>query len=44
MTAPRELEELIRDRAAQGHSARKTAGFCRPWSDALPDSSLVSES
>ena len=39
----RDLEDLIRVRAAQGHSARTTAGFCWPWSDPLPDSSLVSD-
>ena len=39
----RELEELISDRAAQGHSARMTAGFCWAWSEPLPDSSLVSD-
>ena len=30
--SPEETEQLIRARAAEGHSARMTAGFCWPWS------------
>jgi len=31
--SPEELEALIRQRAAEGESARLTAGFCWPWSN-----------
>lgn len=39
--SPQELELMIRNRAAEGHSARLTAGFCWPWSDPDQDGSLV---
>lgn len=38
---PVELEQAIVVRARQGLSARLVAGFCWPWSDPLPDGSLV---
>jgi len=41
MSSPEELEEMIRGRAAQGNTARIVAGFCWPWSNPLPDGSLV---
>jgi len=37
----RDLDALIRQRAAEGHSARLTAGFCFPWSDPKEDGTLV---
>lgn len=38
---PEELERLIRQRAAQGHSARLAAGYCWDWSKTLdPDGGL----
>jgi uncharacterized protein len=40
---PFELDRLVRERAAAGHSARLTAGFCWPWSDPLPDGTLVDD-
>jgi uncharacterized protein len=39
--SPEELEGWVRKRAADGHSARLTAGFCWPWSNPLRDGSLV---
>ncbi len=39
--SPNELEALIRTRAAEGHTARLSAGFCWPWSNPLPDGTLV---
>jgi DUF2075 family protein len=38
---PGELEEWVRARAVSGASARLSAGFCWPWSNPLPDGSLV---
>lgn len=38
--SPEELEHLIRQRAAEGHSARLTAGFCWPWSKPRSDGTL----
>ena len=38
-----QLDALIRTRAAEGHSARLTAGFCWRWSDPLPDGTLVND-
>lgn len=35
-----ELEARIREKAAEGFSARMTAGFCWPWSKENPDGSL----
>jgi DUF2075 family protein len=41
--SPQELEQLIRAKAAQGATARLSAGFCWRWSDPLPDGSLVAD-
>ncbi|HEX6595728.1 MAG TPA: DUF2075 domain-containing protein [Acidimicrobiales bacterium] len=41
--SPNELEALIRSRAAEGHTARLSAGFCWPWSNPLPDGTLVDD-
>jgi DUF2075 family protein len=38
---PRELEALIRMRAAEGATARLSAGYCWPWSDPENDGTLV---
>ena len=39
--SPQEMEKAVRDRAAEGATARLVAGFCWPWSDPNPDGSLV---
>ena len=36
-----QLDAMIRSKADDGHTARLTAGFCWPWSDPLPDGTLV---
>jgi uncharacterized protein len=41
LPSPEALEEAIRWRATQGHSARLTAGFCWKWSKPQPDGQLV---
>jgi hypothetical protein len=38
-----ELEQRIRDRAAEGYTARLAAGFCWPWSDPRADGTLVDD-
>ena len=38
--SPQALEAAIREKAAEGHSARMTAGFCWPWSKPNPDGTL----
>src|SRR5439155_3766164 len=43
MSSPDELEAAIRPRAAVGHSARMTAGFCWRWSDPLDGGGLVND-
>jgi len=43
MPSAEELEERIRARAAEGFSARMTAGFCWPWSKQRPDGSLAND-
>ncbi len=44
LTTPQALEDAIRQRASEGHSARVTAGFCWPWSDELlPGGKLVKD-
>lgn len=41
---PQGLEDAIRARASEGHSARLTAGFCWPWSkELLPGGRLVED-
>ena len=42
-STPQELEAAIRAKAAEGHSARMTAGFCWPWSDPRPDGTLIDD-
>ena len=41
--SPEELEALVRSKAAEGYTARLTAGFCWPWSNPLPDGTLVDD-
>jgi uncharacterized protein len=41
--SPQELEGLIRQRNAEGFTARLSAGFCWPWSNPNPDGTLVSD-
>lgn len=41
--SPESLEQAIRARADQGHSARLSAGFCWPWSVPNPDGTLVAD-
>lgn len=41
--SPQELEMMIRNKAAEGYSARLTAGFCWPWSAPRPDGTLESD-
>ena len=44
LPTPQALDKAIRDRAAEGHSARMTAGFCWPWSkNLLPGGKLVED-
>lgn len=41
MDSVEDVELAIRAKAAEGHSARLTAGFCWKWSNPLPDETLV---
>ncbi|WP_037351159.1 DUF2075 domain-containing protein [Anaeroarcus burkinensis] len=41
--SPYELDVAIREKAGEGHSARMTAGFCWPWSDATREGTLVED-
>lgn len=41
--SPQELEDEIRTRANDGHTARLSAGFCWPWSDPEKDGRLVAD-
>lgn len=41
--SPEALDAAIRARLAEGNTARLTAGFCWPWSDALEDGTLVED-
>ncbi len=43
MATPAEVEAAIRAKAAEGHSARMTAGFCWRWSDPLDGGGLVND-
>jgi DUF2075 family protein len=43
LDSPLEVEQWIRSKAADGYSARMTAGYCWRWSDPLADGSLVSD-
>ncbi|MFC6882141.1 MULTISPECIES: DUF2075 domain-containing protein [Actinomadura] len=38
---PQEMEALLRDKMAEGYTARISAGYCWPWSDPRKDDSLV---
>ncbi|MEW2442869.1 DUF2075 domain-containing protein [Micromonospora marina] len=39
--SPAEMEAFLATRQAAGETARMSAGYCWPWSDPLPDDSLV---
>jgi hypothetical protein len=41
--SPEELEAMIRSRAADGFTARLSAGFCWPWSKPNNDGTLVAD-
>lgn len=41
VTTPEELEAFLAEQRGGGRSARMLAGFCWPWSDPLPNGSLV---
>ena len=41
--SPETLDAAIRRKAAEGHSARLTAGYCWPWSNPRPDGTLVED-
>jgi hypothetical protein len=41
LESPEELEQFLDGQRRGGRSARMLAGFCWPWSDPLPDGSLV---
>ncbi len=41
--SPQELEDAIRAKAADGASARMTAGFCWPWSEPKDDGTLAND-
>jgi len=43
LDSPHELESLIRQRNAEGFTARLSAGFCWPWSNPNPDGTLVND-
>lgn len=41
--SPVSLDKAIRAKTGEGFSARLTAGFCWPWSDAQPDGTLADD-
>lgn len=41
--SPELLESLLAGREQEGYAARLAAGYCWPWSDPLPDGSLVGD-
>jgi uncharacterized protein len=43
LDSPQAVEEVIRNKASQGHTARITAGFCWKWSKARADGTLVED-
>jgi len=43
MSSPMAVESAIRAKAAQGSSARMTAGFCWRWSNPRPDGTLIDD-
>ena len=42
-SSPQALEEAIRKKAAEGYTARMTAGFCWKWSKPRPDGTLMED-
>jgi len=43
LDSPQALEDAIRKKAAEGYTARMTAGFCWKWSSPRPDGTLVDD-
>lgn len=43
LDSPESVEKAIFEKAAQGYTARMTAGFCWEWSDPRPDGTLESD-
>lgn len=41
--SPEEMERLLAVQQERGYSARISAGYCWPWSDARPDGTLVDD-
>ena len=39
--SPLEMEQVLRRKEADGYTARMSAGYCWPWSDPRPDTTLV---
>lgn len=39
--SPEQMEAFLRQKQSAGETARISAGFCWPWSDPLPDGTLV---
>lgn len=43
MDSPEQLERSVREKVAEGHTARMVAGFCWPWSKSQRDGTLVND-
>jgi DUF2075 family protein len=43
MSSPQAVDDAIRQKASEGHTARMTAGFCWPWSEPLESGQLVED-
>lgn len=41
--SPQELEAAMKAEQDRGYTARITAGYCWPWSDPLPDNTLIDD-
>ncbi len=41
--SPEEMEAFLSAKQAAGETARMSAGYCWPWSDPLPDDSLIAD-
>ncbi|MFJ1539925.1 DNA/RNA helicase domain-containing protein [Micromonospora chalcea] len=41
--SPEEMEAFLAAKQATGETARMSAGYCWPWSDPLPDDSLIAD-
>ena len=41
--SPQEIEAAMLAEQAKGYSSRMTAGYCWPWSDPLPDGTLIDD-